>query len=211
MTSTHSSTRPTAVKSMPCPGVKSTPPSMSARRLSPRARTACTTSALDAPERKPRPTTPATITSVAWPRIFGPSTASPTLVMPAASSAPIAKRSGRSSARNRRPEFLKSNGFSVDMPPAIQRPGPGPCAPCGPGPRWAAILTGLVICSLRWGKYVGWSYRGLLLGQLGEHDLPIGLVVGHQLGVGTRSDDPSLVEDHDPVGVADGVHPLSHD
>ncbi|CAM5555023.1 hypothetical protein SGLAM104S_03204 [Streptomyces glaucescens] len=78
--SANSSTFPTAVKSMPSPGVKSVERSMSAMSPSPRSRIAWSTCSLVAPGSISRPTIPAKTRSVASPRIFGPATDRPTLI-----------------------------------------------------------------------------------------------------------------------------------
>ena len=61
-----------AVKSMPGPGTTSIRASMSAKLSLPAARAAATACSAVVPAGSCRPTTPAKIRSVAWPRIFGP-------------------------------------------------------------------------------------------------------------------------------------------
>jgi hypothetical protein len=84
--SANSRTLPTAVKSMPSPGVKSVLRSMSATSPSPRSRIESSTCSLEAPSGISRPTMPEKTRSVASPRIFGPITLRPTLNTTQASS-----------------------------------------------------------------------------------------------------------------------------
>lgn len=77
--SASSRTVPTAPKSMPLPGVKSVPCSMSAIRPWPWARIWSRTCCLVAPAGICRPTMPEKTRSVARPRIFGPITLRATL------------------------------------------------------------------------------------------------------------------------------------
>src|SRR5215813_8384163 len=102
----------------------------------------------------------------------------------------------------------KSSAFSVDIPPMNRagpaaNPGAGPGPRRGvarsPGPRWtwpagmaSAVLslcasgTVLTLCSS-----LADRSRCLLLGQLGEHDLPVRLIGRHQLVVRACRDDPA--------------------
>lgn len=92
-TSAQIATTPTAPKSMPCPGVKSVPASMSAIPSWPRARSPSSACCLVVPAGISRPTIPANTRSVASPRIFGPTTAQPTLPTTAATMPQILARS----------------------------------------------------------------------------------------------------------------------
>ncbi len=124
--SASSRTLPTAPKSMPLPGVKSVPESMSATSPSPRFRIESSTCSLVAPEGICRPMMPANTRSVALPRIFGPTTDRATLSTPHASITSIVARSGRNWARSRLPDPLKSidRWSGAPRPAAIRPMGP---------------------------------------------------------------------------------------
>jgi hypothetical protein len=62
------------------------------------------------------PITPAKMTSVAWPRIFGPITESPTLMTPRATTSTTSARSGASMPISRRADGPKSIDFSAGIP-----------------------------------------------------------------------------------------------
>ena len=138
--------------------------------------------------------TPAKIRSVAWPRIFGPDApTAPTLTHAAAPARRRAMpRSGRSWRQQPFAGALEVHRLLGGL--AVHHPAAGAAGRSVPGP-----VRGR-------GRTVRRSCR-LLLGELGEHDLPVGLVAVHQLVVGAGADDPALVEDDDPVGVADGGRP----
>ena len=113
MTSTHTSTWASAVKSIPCPGTTCMALSMSASRSWPRARSAATACALVVPAGMREPITPEKMMSVAWPSTRGPVTVSATLAAPSASTTASSIRSGRSRPSSRRLERLKSRAFSA--------------------------------------------------------------------------------------------------
>ena len=118
-----SSTLPTAPKSMPLPGVKSVPLSMSATAPWPRWCIEASTCSLVIPAGICRPTIPPNTRSVALPRIFGPITLRVTLTTTHSSSRPIETRSGLKWPSSRLLEFLKSiERLLSGLPPAIIRP-----------------------------------------------------------------------------------------
>jgi hypothetical protein len=124
MASTHNSTRPSAVKSMPRPGTTLIALSMSANRPLPCSRSRATACALLIPAGSRPPMTPLKMMSVACPRMRGPSTDSVTLVTAQPSASATDTRSGRSMPSSRLPDPLKSKDFAGGPPIIIMRPGP---------------------------------------------------------------------------------------
>ncbi len=107
-TSAQSATVPTAPKSMPLPGVKSVPDSMSAMPSWPLACSPSSACCLVIPSGICRPTIPAKTRSVACPRIFGPITVQTTLPKTAATMPHSLARSCAICRSSRLPEPLKS-------------------------------------------------------------------------------------------------------
>ena len=109
-------------KSMPAPGTTSILASMSAKLSWPWERSPSMNCSLVAPAGSCLPTTPAKITSIAWPRILGAMTLRTTATVTMASTAVIPARSGFSSPMSRLAEGQKCWAFlagtAPNMPPS---------------------------------------------------------------------------------------------
>ena len=131
------------VKSMPTPGIRSTPLSMSASWSWPCALTESIACAFVIPSGRNPPTTPEKMMSVARPRILGPSEVSATLTTAATTTAMTLARSGRSRFPSRLIEGPKASGFWPTIPPPNGPPWPGP-----PWPLTRSVSFMVVCCDV---------------------------------------------------------------
>ena len=139
------------------------PASMSASLSSPRARSPATASALVVPAGSRRPNSPEKIRSVAWPRILGPTTLSPTLTTASSSTATAWPRSGPIRRASRLADGPKLIDFWPTMPPPNgPRPGPGPATTrsvsfIGPEGSAAGLGGGHAASSaVSWDRTISW-------------------------------------------------------
>ena len=123
MATTPSNTTESALKSMPCPGMTSTPVSMLAMRSWPLARIPSMACSLVIPAGRSFPTMPEKMMSVALPRTLGPVAARATAVTAANTTAITRNRSGLRRPMSRRIDGPKFMAFWPTMPPPKPCPG----------------------------------------------------------------------------------------
>src|SRR4051794_26481029 len=183
--------------------------------------------------------TPATIRLVAWPRTFGPNAISVTLTTDRMRITRMAGVCGRSRLTRRRVEFLKSFERSSGIPAAPKRApmparasslgrmefapsssssptGRGIVSVIGPAPAPSARADGHSARAPLDARGIGASESAsrscrLLRGELRGDDLLVRLAMVEQVLVAAPSDDHTVLEHDDLVGVADGRHPLGDD
>src|SRR3954466_14114461 len=163
----------------------------------------------------------------------GPMTANPTLTTASATTPSAFARSGRMRPRSRLADGPKFIDFCPTMPPPKgPRPGPGPAwtrsvsFSCPPASVEPVEPTGGVLSSLISGsparcpaeersgaveERAGESSCSLLRAELGLDDLPVGRRGVEELVVGAATDDDTVLEHEDQVGVADRRHALRDD
>src|SRR3954468_1644275 len=215
----RSNTVPRAPKTMPCPGTTWLLVITLATLSFPAARAAAAACSVVSPAGSCRPRTPAKMRSVARPRIFGPATDRPTLVMASRTTPAIMPRSGARRPSSRRAGGQKGMAFAAGIPIAAigPRPKPGP-AGRGGGPagrsrvgdgrltRGSPRKRGAPAERFPWVRSCHGLHR-----VLGFDDLLVRRAGREQLVVRAGADHPAVVEHHDLIGVRDRGHPLGHD
>src|SRR6187551_3553401 len=202
------STRESAPKSMPCPGMTVMPDSRSANLSSPRARAASMACCWVMPAGSCPPMTPAKMRFVACPRIFGPMTLNDTLPSVRRSTANAGILSGPSRRSSRLAEGQKSIDFSTGMPAVTMAPGPRIGLGGGRGGACGVVIRGPRVNVSAASVFVGRNSCDRFRGELGLDDLGVRGAAGEQLVMGAEAHHGAVVDDQDLVGVDDGRHPL---
>src|SRR5262245_36570520 len=148
--------------------------------------------------------TPSTMMFVAWPRMRGPMTSKVTLANAHTSTAITPGHSGRSRARSRVDDALKSFERSSGMPAA-------PHLPMGGRSTWPSSSTSSTVSVPGGGSTTLIALRRLFPGELRLDDLRVGGAGLEEFVVRAQSDLQSVLDDEDLVGVLDGRHPLGDD
>src|SRR5689334_7037228 len=224
MAITPASTWPTAVKSMPIPGITSWATIRLATVFWPAARAPSAACWVVSPAGSCRPITPAKTRSVAWPRIFGPTTLRITLTTPSTTVTATPNFSGASRANSRFADGPKFDAFSVGCPmPAHGGPPLPPRAtricravsfldvrPSSAGFFSVSTLTLCLLApSVR--PLRGTLSRSCRHTQLRLNDFDVSGAALQELLMRADADDGAVLEHDDLVGLEDGRHPLRDD